>query len=241
MISDWMIYLIILAVGGLICFRGLSLYKLVQFLICGWAGASLAWWILGKLPLELETTVTTFIGLAVGLFAGFLGFHFYKAGLFITAQISSFLVIFSFFWRQAMELGQTLLEQIGEVETAFSVSNFLHTMLAEPRKKGDLGILDLMLMNAGIQPEVWSAELDQIMALIRQGVLWAGIAGLVCGMLALALGDYVIITVTALFGGMLLNLLVELIVPVSHQISTLLLCGFAILGFVMQLKRKRAG
>lgn len=241
MISDWLIYLIILAVGGLICFRGLSLYKLVQFLICGWAGASLAWWILGKLPLELETSVTTLIGLAVGLLAGFLGFHFYKVGLFITAQISSFLVVFSFFWRQAMELGRTLLEQIGEVEAVFSVSNFFHTMLTEPKEKSDLGILDLMLMNAGIQPEIWSTELDQIMSLIRQGVLWAGIAGLVCGMLALTLGDYVIITVTALFGGMLLNLLVELIVPVSHQISTLLLCGFAILGFVMQLKRKRAG
>ena len=241
MISDWMIYLIILAVGGLICFRGLSLYKMVQFLICGWAGASLAWWILGKLPLEPEPTVNTLIGLAVGLLAGFLGFHFYKAGLFITAQISSFLVVFSFFWRRAMELGQTLLKQIGEVEDAFSLSNFLHTMLTEPKEKGDLGILDLMMMNAGIQPEVWSAELDQIMALIRQGVFWAGIAGLVCGMLALALGDYVIIAVTALFGGMLLNLLVELIVPVSHQVSTLLLCGFAVIGVVMQIKRKRAG
>ena len=233
--SMWMICLAILAVGGLICFRGLSLYKLVQFLVCGWAGAYLAVWAFGKMDLGGAAIAA----LIVGLITGFLGFHFYKVGMYFTASISAYLVVFSFFWRQAMETGKMLMEQVTGVEEMFSVSNLLQIGLSGLKGGNNAGILDTILLNAGIQPALWTSELEQIMSYIRQGIIWAGIAGLLAGILALTVGDYVIILLTAVFGGMLLNLLVEMFIPMSQTVSILLLAGFSLIGIVMQMKRKK--
>lgn len=233
--SMWMVYLAILAAGGLICFRGLSLYKMVQFLVCGWAGAYLTMWIFGQIGLG-GGTIAALIG---GLIAGFLGFHFYKAGMYFTASISAYLVVFSFFWRQAMETGKMLMEQVTGVEEMFSVSNLLQIGLMGLKEGNGAGILDSILLNAGIQPARWAEELEQIMSYIRQGVMWSGIAGIAAGFLALTVGDYVIILLTAVFGGMLLNLLVEMFVPLDQTVSILLLCGFSVLGIIMQMKKRK--
>lgn len=235
--SVWMSYLVMLAVGGLICFRGFSLYKLVQFLLCGWIGYFLALQVCAKF--SVEGTVPVVIALAAGLITGFLGFHYYKAGMYFSASISAFLVVFSFFWRQAMALGKELLDQVSGVEHVFTFGNFFQTVLLGMKAGADTDLLNLMLLEAGIQPERWSEGLEQIMSLLKQGTLWAGAAGLLCGILALVFGDYVIIVLTSVFGGMLLNLLVEQLIALDPFISSVMLAVFSVIGFVMQMKHKR--
>lgn len=232
-----MSYLAMLAVGGLICFRGLRLYKLVQFLLCGWIGYFLALQICAKF--SVEGTMLVVIALAAGLIAGFLGFRYYKVGMYFSASASAFLVVFSFFWRQAMALGKNLLEQVNGVEHVFVFGNFYQTVLLGVKAEEELNLLDRMLLDAGIRPELWSEGLEQIMSLLKQGILWAAVAGLVCGILALALGDYVIIILTSIFGGMLLNLLVEQFITLDQIVSAVMLAVFSVIGIVMQVKRKQ--
>lgn len=233
----WMSYLAMLAVGGLICFRGLSLYKLVQFLLCGWIGYFLALQICSKF--SVEGTALVVIALAAGLVTGFLGFHYYKAGMFLSASVSAFLVVFSFFWRQAMELGKSLLEQVSGVERVFASGSFFQTVLLGVRDKTQQSLFDRMLLDAGIRQDVWSEGLEQMLALLKQGIFWAAAAGLVCGVLALVFGDYVIIILTSVFGGMLLNLLVEQFIVLDHTVSVAALAVFSVIGIVMQVKRKQ--
>lgn len=226
-----------LAIGGLICFRGFSLYKLVQFLLCGWIGYFLTLQICTKF--SVEGTMLVVIALGAGLITGFLGFHYYKVGMYFSASVSAFLVVFSFFWRQAMALGKELLEQVSGVEHVFTFGNFFQTVLLGVKAGADTNLLDLMLLEAGIRPERWGEILEQIMSLLKQGVFWAGATGLICGILALVFGDYVIIILTSVFGGMLLNLLVEQFVALDQIISAVMLAVFSVIGFVMQVKHKR--
>ncbi len=225
-----------LAVGGLICFRGFDLYKLVQFLLCGWIGYFLALQICMRC--SVEGTMLVVIALAAGLVTGFLGFHYYKAGMYLSASVSAFLVVFSFFWRQAMELGKALLDQVSGAEQVFVSGNFFQTVLIGIKDGAGTDLPERMLLDAGIRPELWSAELEQIMSLLKQGIIWAAAAGLVCGILALIVGDYVIIILTAVFGGMLLNLLVEQFIVLKPMVSTAVLGVFSVIGIIMQLKRK---
>lgn len=233
----WMGYLAMLAVGGLICFRGFDLYKLVQFLLCGWLGYFLALQICSRC--SLEETVPLVIALAAGLLAGFLGFHYYKAGMYLSASVSAFLVVFSFFWRQAMELGKSLLEQVSGMEHVFFSGNFFQIVLLGIKDGTEQNLLERMLLDAGVPQDLLSGGLEQIMSLLKQGALWAAAAGLICGILALMFGDYVIILLTSVFGGMLLNLLVEQFVALNQTVSLAMLAVFSVIGIVMQMKRKR--
>ncbi len=235
--SVWMVYLVMLVVGSLICFRGFRLYKLVQFLLCGWIGYFLTLQIGAKF--SVEGTVLLVIALAAGLITGFLGFRYYKAGMYFSASISAFLVVFSFFWRQAMALGKTLLEQVSGAEHIFAFGNFFQTVLLGVKTGADVNLLELMLSETGIRPEGWSEGLEQIMSLLKQGVLWAAVAGLLCGILAVAIGDYVIIILTSVFGGMLLDLMVEQFIVLDKPISTVVMLIFSVLGIVTQIKRER--
>lgn len=230
-------YLALLAVGGLICFRGLSLYKLVQFLLCGWIGYFLAMQVCAKF--SVEGTALVVIALAAGLATGFLGFHYYKAGMYFSASVSAFLVVFSFFWRQAVEHWKALLEQVNSAERALSSGNFFRTVLLGIKDGTEQDLLDQLLSGVGVRPELWNGELEQITSLLKQGVLWAAAAGLVCGILALVFGDYVIIILTSVFGGMLLNLLVEQFIALNPMASTAMLAVFSVIGMVMQVRRKQ--
>lgn len=233
----WMCYLVMLAVGGLICFRGLSLYKLVQFLLCGWIGYFLAIQVCSKF--SVEGTILLVIALAAGLVTGFLGFHFYKAGMYLSASVSAFLVVFSFFWRQAVEFGKSLLEQVNGAERVFASGSFFRMVLLGIKDGTEQNFLDQMLSDAGIYPELWSEGLEEILTLLKQGLFWAAAAGLVCGILALVFGDYVIILLTSVFGGMLLNLLVEQFIAMDQMVSTAVLAVFSVIGVGMQVRRKR--
>lgn len=226
-----------LALGGLICFRGLSLYKLVQFLLCGWIGYFLALQIGTKF--SLEGTALVIAALAAGLVTGILGFRYYKAGMYFSASVSAFLVVFSFFWRQAMEFGKSLLAQAGNAERVFSSGNFFRAVLVGVKDGSEQNLLDRTLAEAGIYPELWSEGLEQMMSLLKQGIFWAAAAGLVCGILALAVGDYVIIILTSVFGGMLLNLLVEQFITLDQTAAAAVLAVFSVIGFVMQVRRKQ--
>lgn len=227
----------ILAVGGLICFRGLSLYKLVQFLLCGWIGYFLAIQLCSKF--SVEGTMLLVIALAAGLVTGFLGFHFYKVGMYLSASVSAFLVVFSFFWRQAMELGKLLLEQVNGVERAFASGSFFRIVLLGIKDGTEQNFGEQVLSGAGIQQELWSEVTEQILTLLKQGLFWAAAAGLVFGILALVFGDYVIILLTSVFGGMLLNLLVEQFITMDHTVSTVVLAVFSVIGVVMQVRHKK--
>lgn len=232
-----MSYLAMLAVGGLICFRGLSLYKLVQFLLCGWIGYFLALQVGSKFSVEGTTLLV--VALGAGLVTGFLGFHYYKVGMYLSASVSAFLVVFSFFWRQAMELGKSLLDQVNGVERVFASGNFFRTVLLGVKDGTEQNLLDRMLLEAGIRQDLWSEGLEQIMSLLKRGILWAAAAGLVCGILALVFGDYVIIILTSVFGGMLLNLLVEQFIALDQTASMAVLAVFSVIGIVMQVRRKQ--
>lgn len=232
-----MIYLVMLVVGSLICFRGFRLYKLVQFLLCGWIGYFLALQIGAKF--SVEGTMLVVIALAAGLITGFLGFRYYKVGMYLSASISAFLVVFSFFWRQAMALGKTLLEQVSGVEHVFTFGNFFQTVLLGVKTGEDMNLLELMLLETGFRPERWSEGLEQIVSLLKQGIVWAGVAGMICGILALVFGDYVIIILTSIFGGMLLNLLVEQLITLDKAVSTAVMIIFSVIGIVTQIKRER--
>ncbi len=235
--SVWLVYLVMMIVGSLICFRGFRLYKMVQFLLCGWLGYFLALQIGARL--SVEGTLLFVIALAAGLIMGFLGFRYYKAGMYFSASISAFLVVFSFFWRQAMALGKALVEQVSGAEHIFAFGNFFQTVLLGVKTGADVDPLELVLAGAGVQPEGLSEGFEQIMLLLKQGVLWAAVAGLLCGILAVAVGDYVIIILTSVFGGMLLNLLVEQFIVLDKALSTAVMILFSVIGVVTQIKRER--
>lgn len=234
--------IILLALGGLICFRGLSLYKLVQFIICAWLGMTVAMWGLGKLNVDRTGAlewIWIVVPLAVGLTAGIVGFRKYKVGIYLTAFAASFFIVFSFFWRKALSVGRELMNQISSIDEVFSLSNMLKTFLSGKEFGQEKSLLEAMLAENGIQPAVWSLEIEQISIYLKQGIMWAGLIGIACGILALLFGDYVIMSVTAVFGAMILNFLVEMYLPLNPTASMAVMAALSVLGFFLQWQRKK--
>lgn len=218
----WIMELIMLTVGGLLLARGLKIYKAVQAIVCATIGASIGLFIqsyFGKQELYIVALVLAALGL-------FLGIRYYKLGLYIMASSSAWIAVFSYFWKQAIA------ELKNGLDGLIDAKQFLILWLENSLKTEDL---------VSSLTEVVTNESDEIKLVIENalhtmqtGLMWAGIVGIVVGILALVIGDFIIIFATSSLGATILIGLLEVFLELIPNIHLLVLIMLIGVGIVLQ-------
>lgn len=225
----WIVNAVLLIMGALLCFRGLKLYKVLQFFLCGAVGAYLGLFIEGRLGME----ELHFVAVLLAILAGYLGYRYYKFGLYLCGAGSSFVVVFSYFWKQALQVAK---EGIGELQLAKEILLGGVTALVSG---GD--VEEAINILTGQSREVLMQSLESALAIVQKGLLWAGFAGVVVGILMMIFGDWIIILVTAALGGTIWIGFLENLVYLSPSYHLYALIAITVIGMIAQWNAKRNG
>lgn len=213
--------------GCILCFHGLKTYKILQFAICGLIGASIG---LG-LHAQFGRNEFYIVAIVLGLIGGYLGYRHYKTGLYLCASISTYLVVVSGFLHSAYEMVRTTITEIPDATTLLVI------WMKRIKEAGDLTAATTTVI--GEQTATVLGSIQQALELLQRGMLYALIASIIIGVLAILLGDFIIIVFTAFLGGMVLTMVIEKFVQIRPDMHVIILCGIAVIGIVVQLLRKR--
>lgn len=222
MTTVYIISLFLLAIGGLLCFRGLKLYKYAQMLLCGAIGGYIGLLLVGAFSRQ-EFYILALILTAIG---AFLGYKYYKYSLYVTISLSAFVVTFSYFWKQAVEVASG---SIGQIMTAKEI--IVNNFSGEMNLQGLLNSFDVVM---GVCNSNWAGVLKAAEKIIKHGLFVSAAVAMVAGILTIWIGDYVIMVVSAALGSMLLVNLVDMFVTISPMMHLLLLVVLGIAGVIVQ-------
>lgn len=224
MYTMYIIELLLLVGGGLLCSRGLKVYRIMQMIICGCIGAYIGLHIgysIGREELYLLALILTVVG-------GYLGYRHYKVSLFATASICSFMVVFSYFWKKAIAIANDSVAQVMKIKD-----------IVETGTKGQASVKDtgqsitkIMALQGDNVAAISKAAAD----VVRHGLFVAVIVGIVTGVLTLWFGDYIIMLFTAAFGSLLLVYLVEIFITVPPMAHVAAILAVTIVGLMLQFK-----
>lgn len=223
----WIMELLMLTVGGILLARGLKIYKVMQAAVCAFLGGSIGL-LLQSYFGHQELYIVALLLAALGLF---LGIRYYKFGLYILASVSGWIAMFSYFWKQAMKVFEEGTQ--GLVDT----KEFISLWLSHSWKSGDL-LAALSELVEGEMDEL-SLVMEEVLHMIQKGILWAAVAGTLLGILALVVGDFIIILVTSILGGSILLSLLEVFVSLAPNMHLLLLVVLTGTGIVLQSMMKK--
>ena len=223
----WIMELLMLTVGGILLARGLKIYKVMQAVLCAFLGGSIGLFFQSYFGYQ-ELYIAALLLAALGLF---LGIRYYKFGLYILASMSGWIAVFSYFWKQAMQIFKDGTQ--GLVDTR----EFLTLWLNNSWKSGDL----LEALSELVQGEMdeLTMVLEEVFHMIQKGVLWAAVAGTLLGILALVVGDFIIILVTSILGGSILLSLLGVFVTLAPNMHLLLLVVLTGTAIVLQSMMKK--
>ncbi|MCQ2521855.1 MAG: hypothetical protein MJ105_05705 [Lachnospiraceae bacterium] len=214
---------LLLLSGILLCFRGLSLFKILQMILSGLAFGSLGL----RLQAYYGQTWLYFVAGALAIFGAVFGYKKYKFGVFLVCSFATFVVVFSMFWKKAVAILQAVAGDVLDSLTLLKV--YIRSTLCGVDVKESLeGISEFQFASYG-------DEFSQMRELLQKGLLWAGIAAAVVGLLSLLLVDYVIICMTASLGATILAMLLGSLVNLVGPWYTFAVVSFTILGMVVQL------
>lgn len=226
---DFALYIesvIALLIAGLLLFRGLKIYVIFQMAICGLLGGYVGLIIVQKLAnpnLMFIALITTAIG-------AHLGRKYYYVAFYIVAAISTFLVVFSYYWNQALEAFNA---GVGDIVKTKDVAFDSFKNMDDLTQIGQVINNITSTATANI-----NAVVSQATSIIQHGVFIALIAAMVMGVLAIWISDYVIIIVTSGVGAMILVNVVEEYVPLASLPHLVVLIAVAIAGLAVQMRVK---
>lgn len=183
---------IILGLGVALCSRGLKLFKALQMFVCGAIGAYI-----GLLLQErFNQPWLMYVTIALFLLGFFLGFKYYKVPLCITSSVSTFLVIFSIFWKKAIELYKEGVSDLLDTKDFFWESI--------------RGIKNISEVPA-VVTNIFSTEKNSVTTVftmvageVRKGIIISIIAAVIISILVCIMGDLIIEIITAAVGAFLI-------------------------------------
>lgn len=227
MTTIYIISLGLLVGGGALCYFGLKLYKLAQMLICAAIGGYIGLFLvqtIGRQEFYILALILTVLG-------GFLGYRYYKYSLYICVSLSSFLVTFSYFWRQALASAK---ESLGEV---LNMKNLITENLSGQMSLQQ--ILDSFDVIRNAYNSNWITVFKSAEEIIKHGLFVSAAVAMVAGILTIWIGDYVIMVVSAAFGSMLLVNMIEMFAEITPMMHLLLLVVIGISGVIVQFSKRR--
>ena len=218
---------IMLLAGLAFCFLGLKIFKGVQFVVCAVLG--------GLLVLNLRAFFDgewVYIAAgAAGICAGILGMKKYKTGLFIASFLCTYAAVVSGFAKSAYMKVRLTVEAIPDVPTLFTL------WWAKIQKGGDV---------AGAAGDVIGAQADEAVGnisaainLLQRGMAIALIAAIIAGVLALLVGDYVIVFFTAALGAVLIADFAERAFSLNADMYFIIMAVAALVGAALQISEKK--
>lgn len=218
----WICELIMLSAGCLLIARGHKIYKALQVIICMLFFAGIGFVFQEMLPEKIWYGVLLLLAVVGCL----IGLRYYRIGLFLLASISSYVVVFSHFWHRAFQHLQVVLDfglEKKEMMSIFFANSFQVQEVV--RAFGELSSADYgeMVM-----------QVENALALIRKGMLWAGIVAIIFGVFVLIFGDFIIRLVTSGLGATIIIGLVEDFIILTPALSLVLLLVLMGLGVVIQ-------
>ena len=215
-----------LIAGLLLLFAGLYVFKGVQFVICAVIGG-----LVGMGALDLTGHADQYYLAAIpALVFGVIGVWKYKIALYIAGSLCTFLTVALWFLKRAFA------EVRGSVEAIPDADTLLRLWVEQAKEKGNLAAAARSVI--GVQTAQILEEVKAAMQMLERGLLIAFLAGIVVGVLALILGDYIIILFTALSGAMLVVSMADRFYDMEEQLYNMVFGGLALLGVLLQCIHK---
>ncbi|MBP3296214.1 MAG: hypothetical protein J6M27_06510 [Lachnospiraceae bacterium] len=215
-----------LIAGLLLLFAGLYVFKGVQFVICAVLGGLLG---IAVLDVTGHTDLYYLAGIPALLF-GIIGVWKYKAALYIAGSLCTFGAVALWFLKQAYAMVRKSVAAIPDTDT------LLRLWVEQVKEKGDLAAAAKAVIGEQTAPVM--NELKDAMQFLEKGLLTAFLAGVVIGVLALLLGDYIIILFTSVSGAMLVVSTADRIYELPDQTYNIALGVLALIGLLLQCIHK---
>lgn len=215
-----------LIVGLLLLFAGLYVFKGVQFVVCAVIGG-----LIGMAVLDVTGHGDLYYFAAIpALIFGIIGVWKYKIALYIAGSLCTFVAVALWFLKRAYAEVRESVAAIPDTDT------LLRLWIEQVKEKGDLSAAVRIVI--GEQTTQILDKLKEVMQLLERGLLIAFLAGIVIGVLALILGDYIIILFTAASGAMLVMSMADRFYELDTKTYNLALAGLAGMGLLLQCLHK---
>ena len=189
---EWAVALFFIAAGGVLCFQGLNLCKIVQFCAC----AVLA----GVTVLQIGKnwdSIRVYVAAAVVAFAaGYAGLRRYKAGLCVTAGVCTYLAVAGCFARSALIMARKAISGIPDTGMLFQI------WITKIFNHGDISAATGEMSAEYAQPAI--DQISEALNVLQTGLLVASIAAVVVSVLVNIFGDVIIIIFTSAAGAFLM-------------------------------------
>lgn len=215
-----------LIAGLLLLFAGLYVFKGVQFAVCALLGGLLG---IAVLDVTGHTDLYYLAGIPALLF-GIVGVWKYKVALYIAGSLCTFGAVSLWFLKRAYAMVRESVAAIPDADT------LLRLWVEQVKEKGDLSAAAKIVI--GEQTALVLNELKNALQLLEKGFLIAFLAGVVIGVLALLLGDYIIILFTAASGAMLVMSMADRFYDVEPKTYNIALAVLAGTGMLLQCLHK---
>lgn len=225
--STYLISMLAIVIAGLLLFRGLKIYKIFQMVLCGIIGGYIGLMIVQR----IGNPNFLFIALIMTILGGYLGYKYYNAAFYVVAAFSTFAVVFSYYWKQAVSVCMT------GVENFALTKDVALTSFKNMENIGEIGTVVQSLTNLATANV--STIINEASHILQRGVFIALIAALVMGVLAIWISDYVIIIVTSGMGALMLVNVIEDYVVLADVVHLIVLASIAVAGIAVQWRVKR--
>ena len=215
-----------LIAGLLLLFAGLYVFKGVQFVICAVLGGLLG---IAVLDVTGHTDLYYLAGIPALLF-GIVGVWKYKVALYIAGSLCTFGAVFLWFLKRAYVAVRESVAAIPDTDT------LLRLWVEQVKEKGDLSAAAKSVIGEQTLPVL--NELRNALQLLERGLLIAFLAGLVVGVLALLLGDYIVILFTSASGAMLVVSMADRFYELDPQVYNIAFAALSCAGVLLQCLHK---
>ena len=212
--------------GCLLLFAGLTVFKGVQFVICAMLGG-----LVGLAIREVSgRQEMIYVAAVLALVFGVIGVWKYKTALYIAGSLCTFCAVSLWFLKRAYSMVRQGVAAIPDADT------LLKLWVEQLKEKGDLAAATRSVI--GEQTAQILEELKSAIQVLERGLLIAFLAGIVVGVLALLLGDYIIILFTSVAGAVLLISMADRVYDLEAAVYNTVLLVMALFGIVFQSVHK---
>ena len=218
--------IVYLVAGLLLLFAGLYVFKGVQFAICAVIGG-----LIGLAIVDVAGRNDLYYLAAIpALIFGIIGVLKYKVALYIAGSLCTFVAVALWFLKRAYAMVRESVAAIPDTDT------LLRLWLEQVKEKGDLSAAAKVVI--GEQTALVLQDVKTAIQFLERGLLIAFLAGIVIGVLALLLGDYIVILFTSVSGAMLVVSTADRIYDLPEQTYNIALGVLAFVGLLLQCIHK---
>ena len=188
----WAVALFFIAAGGVLCFQGLNLCKIVQFCAC----AVLAGGTVLQIGKNWDSIWVYVAAAVVAVVAGYAGLRRYKAGLCVTAGVCTYLAVAGCFARSALIMARKAISDIPDTGALIQI------WITKIFNHGDISAATGEMSAEYAQPVI--DQISEALNVLQTGLVIASLAAVVVSVLVNIFGDVIIIIFTSAAGAFLM-------------------------------------